>query len=102
MQPISVPPDVTLRIVPLPRGNAKSRHVDTPTSVLEVNGPQGMFTLSSVCCQISEHATNMYLAGQLTVNLPPYLFTKYDESARKIAVSVGDPTIKHQAAMWGE
>lgn len=41
MAPISVPPDVNLRIVPLPRGNAKSRHVDTPTSSLEVTGPQG-------------------------------------------------------------
>lgn len=36
------------------------------------------------------------------MNLPPYLFTKHDEANKKIAVSVGDPTIKHQAAMWGE
>lgn len=54
MAPISVPPDVNLRIVPLPRGNAKSRHVDTPTSSLEVTGPQGTnplfgFSRSAIC-----------------------------------------------------
>lgn len=36
------------------------------------------------------------------MKLPPYLYTNYDETARKLAVSVGDPTIKHQASMWGE
>ncbi|KAJ9652354.1 54S ribosomal protein L6 mitochondrial [Neophaeococcomyces mojaviensis] len=79
MAPISIPPDVSVRLFDLPRTNAKSRNVDAPTSAMEVTGPQ----------------------GQLRVNLPPYIFTNLDESNKKISVSVGDDSIKHQKAMWG-
>jgi len=38
----------------------------------------------------------------LSINLPPYLFANYDEANKKVTVTVGDPEIKHQKAMWGE
>lgn len=79
MAPISIPPDVSLRFYGLPKSQARSRNVDAPTSVMEVTGPQ----------------------GQLSVNLPPYLFANYDEADRKVSITVGDPEIKHQRAMWG-
>jgi large subunit ribosomal protein L6 len=40
--------------------------------------------------------------GQMTLPLPPYLIAKHNEENRKINLSVGDPTIAHQRAMWGE
>src|ERR1700722_10647427 len=42
------------------------------------------------------------LVGQLTLPLPPYLIAKHNEESRKINLSVGDATIAHQRAMWGE
>lgn len=41
-------------------------------------------------------------AGQMTLSLPPYLIAKHNEESRKISLSVGDPAIAHQRAMWGE
>lgn len=41
-------------------------------------------------------------SGQLRVDLPPYVFTNFDEANKKITVSVGDDSIKHQKAMWGK
>jgi large subunit ribosomal protein L6 len=35
------------------------------------------------------------------MNMPPYLYTKLDNDGRKIMVTVGDQTVKHQKAMWG-
>src|SRR2546423_12545093 len=40
--------------------------------------------------------------GQMTLPLPPYLITKHNEESRKVHLSVGDPTIAHQRAMWGK
>ena len=45
--PINVPPEVSLRFVDLPKGNARSRHPDTASVVLEVTGPLGMSCLST-------------------------------------------------------
>jgi hypothetical protein len=41
-------------------------------------------------------------AGQMTLPLPPYLIAKHNEESRKVNLSVGDATIAHQRAMWGE
>ena len=38
----------------------------------------------------------------MTVKLPAYIFTKYDEETRKVSISVGNTQVKHQKAMWGE
>jgi large subunit ribosomal protein L6 len=42
------------------------------------------------------------LAGQMTLPLPPYLIANHNEESRKVNLGVGDPTIAHQSAMWGE
>lgn len=41
-------------------------------------------------------------AGQMTLALPPYIYAKHDEADRRITVTIGNPDIKHQKAMWGE
>ena len=46
--------------------------------------------------------SRLCLLGQLTVPLPPYLRAEYDESTKKVSVSVNDAAEKHQRAMWGE
>ena len=40
--------------------------------------------------------------GQMTLPLPPYLHTAHNEESRKITFTVGDASIAHQRAMWGE
>lgn len=37
----------------------------------------------------------------MTLALPPYIYAKHDEADRKVTVTVGNPDIKHQKAMWG-
>lgn len=41
MAPVAIPPDVNVRFFNLPRANALGRHIDSPTSAMEVVGPQG-------------------------------------------------------------
>ncbi len=77
--PIAIPSEVALRFFDLPKTNARSRKLDTPTTAIEINGP----------------------LGELTLPIPPYVYAKLDDDGTKIALSVGDPEIKHQRAMWG-
>ena len=41
------------------------------------------------------------MAGQMTLPLPPYVSAKHNTENKKVTLSVGDPTITHQRAMWG-
>ena len=77
--PITIPPEVSLRFFDLPKTNARSRKVDTPATAIEVKGP----------------------LGELTLPIPPYVYTKLEDDGTKITLSVGDPEVKHQRAMWG-
>lgn len=42
------------------------------------------------------------MAGQLTLNVPPFLKIAHDESLQKATVEVEDREVAHQRAMWGE
>ncbi|ETN39319.1 uncharacterized protein HMPREF1541_05542 [Cyphellophora europaea CBS 101466] len=78
-EPITIPPEVSLQFIELPRSNARTRKIDAATSVVAIKGP----------------------LGELRVNLPPYVTTSLVDSDRKISVKVSDPEVKHQHAMWG-
>lgn len=41
------------------------------------------------------------MAGQLTLNVPPFLKIAHDESLQKATVEVEDREVAHQRAMWG-
>lgn len=41
-------------------------------------------------------------AGQMTLNLPPYLILDHNETTKKVVFSVQDPKQGHQRAMWGK
>jgi large subunit ribosomal protein L6 len=57
----------------------KSRNPDAPSRAVEIVGP----------------------LGQMTLPLPAYLNTTYNEEGKKVAVSVLDSEDAHQRAMWG-
>lgn len=77
MEPISIPEDVSLKFMELPK--VRSRHIDAAASMVEITGPQ----------------------GQQNIPLPGYISTTYDAANRKVIVSVADPHEKHQKSMWG-
>lgn len=76
---IPIPPEVSLRFFDLPKSNVRSRKKDVPVSAVEVAGP----------------------LGQMTLPLPPYLTANHNIENKKVTLSVDDPTIAHQRAMWG-
>ena len=38
----------------------------------------------------------------MTLSFPPYLIARHNEESRKVNLTVGDSTVAHQRAMWGE
>ena len=50
--PVSIPPEVSLRFFDLPKVNTRSRNVNTPRTAVEVTGPQGTYTSSSLSAVI--------------------------------------------------
>ena len=41
-EPVSIPPEVSLQFIELPRSNARTRNVDAATSSVQIKGPLGM------------------------------------------------------------
>jgi len=37
----------------------------------------------------------------MTLPLPPYIVAQHDAESKKVHISVEDPSIRHQRAMWG-
>ncbi|KAL1996023.1 hypothetical protein VTN49DRAFT_558 [Thermomyces lanuginosus] len=77
--PISIPPEVTLKFIDLPQPDAPARGKEIPKMAVEVNGP----------------------LGQLTLNIPPFVKITHDQEQRKAKLTVDDPEVPHQRAMWG-
>jgi large subunit ribosomal protein L6 len=94
---ISVPPEVSLRFFDLPKTNLRSRKKDVPVSAVEVAGPLGISWKHSFGNIQHTDPT----AGQMTLPLPPYVSARHNTENKKVTLSVGDPTITHQRAMWG-
>ncbi|KAJ5826123.1 hypothetical protein N7474_003261 [Penicillium riverlandense] len=76
---ISIPPEVSMSLVDLPKSLFRSRGKDIPKVAVEIQGPRGKMTLS----------------------VPSFLNVNHDEVGRKATLSVLDSTIAHQRAMWG-
>lgn len=100
--PITVPPEVTLKFIDLPQPKSRGRAKEIPKMAVEVNGPLGMlrsFLVFLMPTCLSD--TGPIALGQLTLKVPPFVTIKHDETLRKATLSVEDPTIAHQRAMWG-
>ena len=95
--PVSIPSEVSLRLYDLPQNNTRSRRKDVPSSAIEVVGPLGED--GDICLP---RTLLTRCAGQMTLNLPPYLIVDHNEKTKKANVSVKDPKQDHQRAMWGE
>ncbi|KAJ5105760.1 Ribosomal protein L6 bacterial-type [Penicillium alfredii] len=76
---ITFPSEVSLSFVDLPKPMTRTRGKDIPTHAAKITGPR----------------------GALSVDLPTFVNIKWDETGRKATVSVQDPEIPHQRAMWG-
>ncbi|KAJ5899370.1 Ribosomal protein L6 bacterial-type [Penicillium taxi] len=76
---ISVPPEVSLKLVDLPTSSSRTRGKDVPTVAAHIKGPK----------------------GEMTLDLPSFLNVKYDAETLKTTLSVQNPEEPHQRAMWG-
>ncbi|EEP76399.1 hypothetical protein UREG_01248 [Uncinocarpus reesii 1704] len=79
--PISVPPEVALKFIDLPKSKATTRvtSVDVPVVAVEVSGP----------------------LGKMTLKIPSFSTLKYDPESRKASFEIADAENKQQKAMWG-
>ncbi|OQD73895.1 hypothetical protein PENDEC_c013G01656 [Penicillium decumbens] len=77
--PISVPPEVTLSLVDLPKTLVRARGKDVPKLAAHIKGPK----------------------GEMTLELPSFLTVNYDATTLKTTLSVLDPEVPSQRAMWG-
>ena len=85
-----------MRFFDLPKSNARNRKQDEPASAVEVVGPLGEHAGYWRICAVIDARL-----GQMTLPLPPYVIAQHDQESKKVNISVGDPTIRHQRAMWG-
>lgn len=96
--PVSIPPEVNLRLVDLPQTQVRGKSKEAAKIAVEVNGPLGTSCHTfarSICSLIISNP------GQMTLNIPPFVNINHDETARKATISVQDTEIPHQRAMWG-
>ncbi|KAH8704916.1 putative mitochondrial 54S ribosomal protein YmL16 [Talaromyces proteolyticus] len=77
--PVSIPPEVDLKFIDLPQTQTRDRSKEIPKIAIEVNGP----------------------LGQMKLNIPPFVNVAHDATLRKATITVHDPEIAHQRAMWG-
>ncbi|KAI9663596.1 MAG: hypothetical protein M1829_006055 [Trizodia sp. TS-e1964] len=78
--PLSLPPDVDIRVLKLPvPKNGKRLNQEQPREFLEVQGPLGV----------------------MSIDLPPFVNFEMDPASRRALVTVQDRTIRQQREMWG-
>ncbi|OJJ45304.1 hypothetical protein ASPZODRAFT_152979 [Penicilliopsis zonata CBS 506.65] len=77
--PVSVPPEVSLQFINIRNPKVRGRGKEIPNTAIEIKGP----------------------LGEITMKLPPFVDVAHDEATHKASVSILDPLIPHQRAMWG-
>ncbi|OKP13161.1 54S ribosomal protein L6, mitochondrial [Penicillium subrubescens] len=76
---ISVPPEVSLNLVDIPKSATRVRGKDVPKFTAEIKGPK----------------------GEMSLTIPSFLDVNYDAANSKATLSVSDSEQPHQRAMWG-
>ncbi|KAJ5237551.1 hypothetical protein N7489_007642 [Penicillium chrysogenum] len=76
---LSIPPEVSFKLIDIPATLARTRGKDIPKFVAEIKGPK----------------------GEMSLNIPSFVNITHDEAAKKASLSVEDTTVPHQRAMWG-
>ncbi|KAJ5669816.1 Ribosomal protein L6 bacterial-type [Penicillium macrosclerotiorum] len=76
---ISVPPEVSLNLVDIPKSTVRVRGKDTPKFAAHIKGPK----------------------GEMILDIPSFLNVNQDATSQKTTLSVVDPEQPHQRAMWG-
>lgn len=92
--PVSVPPEVNLRLLePPPRRKTVSR-IETP-QVIEVEGPLGWPD------HLLQLAQTDSAAGKIQLPIPIYMSLKHDTEAKKATLHIPDRTERKHREMWG-
>ncbi|KAI9781747.1 MAG: hypothetical protein M1839_005740 [Geoglossum umbratile] len=78
--PITLPPEVSLRLIepPAPKNKDRASRKETGPSV-EVEGP----------------------LGKMAMQLPPFVSIEHDATARRATVQIQDANVRQQREMWG-
>ncbi|KAJ5991122.1 hypothetical protein N7499_011666 [Penicillium canescens] len=76
---ISIPPEVSFKLVDLPKSLVRTRGKDIPKYAAEIKGPR----------------------GEMSLSIPSFLTVTPDEAGQKATLSVLDAEVPHQRAMWG-
>jgi large subunit ribosomal protein L6 len=103
---ISVPPEVSLNLVDIPKSATRVRGKDVPKFTAEIKGPKGMFGVSLgvdglVLGVKLIHFFLIAIAGEMSLTIPSFLDVNYDAANSKATLSVSDSEQPHQRAMWG-
>ncbi|KAI9835946.1 MAG: hypothetical protein M1819_001844 [Sarea resinae] len=78
--PLSLPPEVTMRLLDPPSSKNQGRvSRSEPSSTVEIEGP----------------------LGKMSLKIPPFLSIEQDAESRRALLKVQDPEIRHQREMWG-
>jgi len=95
--PLSIPPEVTFTVIP-PQLPKNGRHsAVSARSTVAIEGPRGTFATS-----LFLYPCVNFVAGKLTMTIPPFVNLEHDEAARKAVVSVNDREERKQREMWGK
>ncbi|KAJ5168583.1 Ribosomal protein L6 bacterial-type [Penicillium canariense] len=76
---ISVPPEVSLNLIDIPKSLTRTRGKDVPKFTAQIKGPK----------------------GEMSLTIPSFLDVNYDAANQKATLSVLDAEEPHQRAMWG-
>jgi large subunit ribosomal protein L6 len=89
-----------LNLVDLPKSLSRARGKDVPKFAAHIKGPKGMFFGSQ---GLDEFRTNVSdcITGEMTLELPSFLTVNHDAATLKTTLSVLDPEVPAQRAMWG-
>lgn len=94
MSPLSLPPEVNMRVLDPPKRRAISRI--PPPKVVEVEGPLGL----RFHAMLKETASDLQ-PGKITQSLPLYLTLEHDQKKRKAVLKILDRRVRKHREMWG-
>lgn len=93
--PITIPPEVSFKLVDLPETFTRTRGKDIPKIAAEIKGPRGM------SCELLSVGCMLMISGEMSLKIPSFLNIARDEAGEKATLTVLDTEIPHQRAMWG-
>ena len=95
-EPLSLPPNVDLKILQPPVPKNRSIAVTEQPKIVEVKGPLGM--LDQTCPKVFALTLS---SGKMTIQIPLYMSLDHDKETRKATLKILDREERKQREMWG-